>query len=386
MPRSEPLPVRTVRPPPHSHLLTAFAFAASVASARGHTLLMSNGEVVVGEQGVMVELEVAAEDFVHWYGLAPDGENRFPIPSLCDAADRHAATLDRVLVVRDSAGTRVKHEPFHMRWDCPTAGRLELADLRKLRITYAARYACPDHAHFLTFQLLLDASDASVFWQLALTIRGAAGAGGVVRLTSRGNAETVTLSWQDGRATVLTDDTPQTAGSCVPCADHGVGRLHEVCADIDVSEASVEVLLMLPLPLAETWMMLPTHDGEFLDPSEQRACGEALRALMRGALSVESDGRSVVPELVEFRFVPLERTPAESAAGDTPVSLWTGRVLAHLRFRSESSLSHAGLRWALFNSAVLSAQTILRGDGTCTEHEFTINQPTLYWHPRTVSK
>jgi len=140
---------------------------------------------------------------------------------------------------------------------------------------------------------------------------------------------------------------------------------------MDVSEASVEVLLMLPLPLVETWMMLPTHDGEFLDPSEQRACGEALRALMRGALSVESDGRSDVPELVEFRFVPLERTRAESAAGDAPVSLWTGQVLAHLRFRSESSLSHASLRWALFNSAVLSAQTILRGDGTCTEHEFT---------------
>ena len=161
MPRSEPLPARTVRPPLYSHLLTALAFAASVASARGHTLL-----------------------------------------------------------------------------------------------------------------------------------------------TSRGNAETVALSWQDGRATVLTDDTPQTAGSCVPCTDRGVGRLHEVCADMDISEASVEVLVMLPLPLVETWMMLPTRDGEFLDPSEQRACGEALPALMRGALSVESDGRSVVPELVEFRFVP----------------------------------------------------------------------------------
>ena len=53
-----------------------------------------------------------------------------------------------------------------------------------------------------------------------------ASARGHTLLTSRGNAETVALSWQDERATILTDDTPQTAGSCAPCADRGVGRLH----------------------------------------------------------------------------------------------------------------------------------------------------------------
>jgi hypothetical protein len=74
MPRSEPLPARTVRPPPHSHLLPALAFAPSVASARGHTLLTSSGEVVV-------------RSMVH-RALNPDKSIRAVLTDLAVADDR----------------------------------------------------------------------------------------------------------------------------------------------------------------------------------------------------------------------------------------------------------------------------------------------------------
>jgi hypothetical protein len=349
----------------------AIGLVFTAATARGHTLLMTRGEAVIHTDHIAIELQLAAEDLLHWQSISLQADGAIPLVSLREAAERHATTLHDVFVIRDALGNRLVCKPYDTELPWRGEGGIDLHELRKLQATYNSTCAYAAAPRFLTFHLMMRGADIGIHWQVVLAVRGDGESHPqAIRLTSRGNVETIQIAWAGEGAEVFPQhvDGPE----CEACDRRGTAWLKELCADIVIQNDDVYVQLSIPLPLLNTWISLPSRDGEFLNRAEQDSVMEAASALVAGAFTVELDGRPLPAEVVQLRLVPL--------TGSAPrLSLWTGRLAADLRFRSKSTLKQPGMRWKLFNNAVVTGKAAIRNDRSCLEHEFTTYQPLFEW-------
>lgn len=377
MPRTEsPINHSLVR---RAHVLPHLACLMVVLTsnlALGHTLLLSQGEVVIDERAASIELEVSAEDFVHWYGIGPVAGGDFSVRSLRGAAERHALALHQIFTFRDAAGRRLSSEPFNDHLDWPSDGMITTEALRALRAKYTTRFSYPSTPRFLTFQILMDGTSPGVLWQTILSVHGSLqDRGRTLRLTSRGNAETIELRWNDGMPSVLATPAPES----LACAGEGVAGLKEVCADIDVGMESVEVRISIPLVLLQTWLTLDGNDDELLDPDEQKSARNVIEPLLGQALIVESEGCNSPGQISDIAFLAIDGNRFNLLSERTSVSLITGRVTVRLHFETITTLQQAEFHWNLFNNAVLSAGSIIKTNGVTSRHEFSTYQPSYHW-------
>ena len=358
-------------------LLGRWVFAAPLVGAAaqpvlGHTLLVAHGDVMIESCSATVELEISAEDLEHWYRMERGSDGGVSVPSLRSILERHGRTLHQILVIRDADGRPLPSEPFDFQLDESDDEVIGAESWRALRVKYATRITYPSFPRFLTFQLWMAGEFPSVYWQTYFNVHGIVEAPGcVLRLTSRGNAETVEISWEGGQARILPQSSPGSVTNRL-----GLSGLRGISAEIDIGDLDFEIRVEIPLAMLSTWLTLPGHD-EFLDMDEQRSVRLALENLLRPALSIESGGRELEAKVGGVLFRSLEGREAESPVHR--VSLVTGRVTGIIRFRAEKSLEKAQLRWNLFNHAVLSVDGVIQGDGRTIRHTFSTYEPAYQW-------
>ncbi len=359
-------------------VLASFIVTLTSQVALGHTLLVTQGEVVVEECRASVELDVAFEDLVHWYGVGPDSNGFIPTRALADIVERHALALHRIFMIRDSAGIPLPSEPFGVHFEPPADTLITLGTLRSLRAKYTTTFSYPRAPRFLTFQLLMGNDCPSVFWQTLLSVHGGQDEGGrVLRLTSRGNAETVELLWRDERASLAPSATQGDS-----CSGEGAASLKQICADIHVGTETIEAQITIPLTLLQTWLVQADHDEGSLTPDEQKSATSEIRSLLADALSVESQGRKYSGDILGITFLPLEARNRDSPVENQRVSLLTGRVKALIRFGPFATLEQTDFQWNLFNNAVLSVSATFDGSDPVVRHEFSTYQPKYHWQRR----
>jgi len=356
--------------------LMAGSVMALVRPAMAHSLLVSRGEAVMHTDRIAVEIEIAAEDLLHSHAVAMDEQGRFRLGALAAAARAHTVTLDRTLVIRNTEGNRLQGGPFDAQVDWSSGGAVELRDLRRQYVKYTSTYVLPSSSGFVFFQLLPVDRSMIVPWQLVLNVRGESQMGQIVRLTSRGNVESVELSWEDGQPSVLPAPHRAEAGSCTPCESRGAARFKQVCADIEIGDTDSSAWLFIPLPLLSTWITVGAEGDEFLDFAEQAAARESVRPLMRSAIEAHTQVGPLTAEVRDVRFV------SGAEAMTDRISVWTGGVRAHVHFQRAGGVETVALRWGFFNGAVLSATANIHADGRCTEHEFSTYRPEFVIAPR----
>jgi len=341
--------------------------------AFGHTLLLTPGEVVVEECGASVELEISLEDFIHWYGVGPDSDGFMFTQSVDAILERHSLALHRIFMIRDAGGSPLSSEPFHFHFDWPAENRITFGDLRSLRAKYRTRFSYPCGPRFLTFQLSMADENPGLFWQAVLRIHGTAEEDGrVLRLTSRGNTETIELVWNEKRAVLV-----RGSEGALACSGDGVAGLKQICADINIGKESVEVRISIPLALIQTWLSADRNNDEIVDQQEQKSVGNEMESLLARALFLEADGRKHSSQITGVAYLSLDAKDVTGASNQ--VSLHTGRVIARLRFGPFAALDQADFQWNLFNNAVLSVVANVVSDRAAVSHELSTFQPRFRW-------
>lgn len=250
-------------------------------------------------------------------------------------------------------------------------------DMRSLRATYSTKFSYPAAPHFLTFQLSMDGDCPSVFWQAIFSVH-VHGQERVrmIRLTSRGNTETVELRGNDGDVSIVPGDA--ALGSLPTCGGEGAAGVITPCAYIDFGMKSIEVRITMPLALLQTWIALAAGD-ELLGPERQKSARTAIERLLIPALSVESDGRKYVAQVKSVAFLSIDENEIDPRAEDKACSLLTGRLVTRLHIETSNVLEQADLQWNLFNGAVFSATAVISGNGPTVLHEFSTYQPNYHW-------
>jgi hypothetical protein len=360
-------------------LLVSFALGTP---ALAHSLFVSRGEIVVHADHVDVHLELAVEDLLHWYDLRPEADGKISKAAVMEAADEHAFVLERALIVRDNAGNRLNGECQLARTHWPADSSFDSLALGRAKYTW--KFPLPGATSLLLLQLSPHALPIEIPWQVVLTAHGASQTTGtVLPLTTRGNVEVLELSWDKGEPKVIAAQTTLEHGRCTGCDQRGAARFKELCADIEIGDDGMEVSVSVPLSLLMTWVNVSVDGEAFVSPQEQALVIASARDLVTHSIDVETNDGVLTAQALDIEMVSIAPRTTDLPGGIERLSLWSGRVLARLRFRNPSRLDFARLRWNLFNGGLLSARAVIRADGDCIEHDFSTYRPTLNWQRRT---
>lgn len=352
------------------------AFVAAIAGHRdalAHTLLVSRGTATVHADHVTVEIEVDAEDILH----SPDAPTDDPPDGWRATFEKwvveRAAVLSETIILRDGQGRRLPADPY-VPHTPPGLAALEPDQhgLRALRIHYRADYRPIAPLRHLSFQAGPGRAASIGLWQLVCAVRGAGQSDArIVRLTSRGNVETVRIDRTDDGRVVVSGDG-RDARDCFEWLGDGL------CAEIRAAEDGVHARVEVPLPLLSTWVALPTSDGEYLTVAEQRRVVEALPESWTSPISVRVDDAELLAQPPRFRWVPsdfdllVEGEPAE-------VSIWNGRFQVEVFFPFRVPPKDLEMQWNLFNNAVPTVRAFLLDESTSAEHTFSTYAPGFHW-------
>lgn len=357
------------------------ACMAFAEPAFAHSFFVSRGEVVVHADHVGVMLELAIEDLLHWYDLRPDADGKLDRGAVMEAANAHAFVLERTLIVRDHAGNRLNGECQPVKAEWPANSPLDSSALE--RVKYTCKFLLPGVTPFLLFQLRSETLPIDIPWQVVLSGRGASqSAGDSLRLTTRGNVEVLELSWDNGEPKVMTAQTALEHRRCAGCDQRGPAQFKEICADIEIGDDVMDVSLSVPLALLATWVNVPVDGEAFVGPQEQALVIASARDLVTYAVNVEAIDGVLEPRIIDILMVPIATSTSNQLQSVGRLSLWSGRVLARLRFQNPNRLDSAKLRWKLFNGGVLNAHAVIRADEDSIEHDFSTYQPILNWQRR----
>jgi hypothetical protein len=351
-------------------------------AARAHTFSLIRGTAVVHPDRVVVELRTVADDLDHLYPMQPDDQGRIATTLLRNTVAAHKAYLLASLVIRGAAGERLPGRVVSTQCNAPSRDSLDFHELADIMITHRFEYVTQRRPRYLTFQFL-ERPDAGLRAQVVLAVEAAGERPRrTLRLTNGGNVETLEFAWDHGE----TGSGSASPAHPRPCAqargDHG--RLNALQAIVRVEPDGVQIDVVVPLPILETWIAVPRADRDFLEVAEQAAVRNRLREFLRGRNEVRIDGDPVSPVIAELRFLDLDAGTIDEGGSPRRLSAWTARVGVRLRYEAHSAPQQVEVLWGLFNNAVLSADAVVVVDGGCFEHRFSTYDRRFVWdgsHP-----
>lgn len=367
MPRRKPLNASLRRRPLSNRLrfdLTMFGALLTwcwTLQTDAHGILVSRGAIEFSAERMAISLEVDAEDFLHLYGLGPDRNGQFDRRDLADSAHRYSEVLEAILAVYNADGTRLPAQAAPPAIDWPRNGSIEFDELRRLRVRYALAYPLPPETRFLTFQIVPLGDGFTLPLQFVLNAAPTAGNSPCsLRLTSGGNSETVAL-----------DDSDNTGFAT---AVRRINHLKEISAEVRLDEHHLQVKVVVPVPLLETFLPIPRQFPGILSPSELHAAMPEIIRLFSNALTVQVEDRIVPVEIVKCGWLSLDSAELRQ---DRPINALTGRLSVALRAHVPPAVAPPKLRWSLFNPVVLSVAVTIHSANPTEEHALTTYAPEI---------
>ncbi len=351
-----------------SRLATVLLVLALAPDVIGHQVSVMRGTAVLRSDRISISVTISAEDFLHW--APPAAGERWDSPEWLERARRERGEqLAQSLILRDQDGERLIGRLVHSSLSETISQPPEELDLRRINAVYTVEYTWAAAPRFIVFQNAAPEPSVSLASQILLEVRADVGSWErLLRLTNRGNLEVIEICWNGQRPAAC--PTSQSPPGC------DAGAIDEVSARIEAAEDEIIVEVSVPLPLLETWVIVPRADGDRLSPREQGEACALLRPLFESGVSVQAGEQAIGSTSTALRFVGIGAEPTESKSHFRPLGALTARLHATLRF-PRTDPGPCRVTWALFNSAVLTTDAVVTTRHQTFEHRFSTYDPTL---------
>lgn len=360
--------------------------------AHAHGLLLSWGTVVVHPDRVQTRIEVCAEDFVHYYQLRL-AQDEFAVSAIKEAVAQHGHHLLDQFIIRDLSGRRLHGTIVDVKWNVPLSDKIGYAQLRNIAITYTLDHPTGCLPRFLTFQQHFGGANTSMPVQLAVSVTSAGNpVERFIRLTSRGNVETLQFAWPDSDSkppVSVTNDLNTPSGHVIP--DMGRNRFKSVYAFIYMDEVDVRCDIYMPLVLLETWLPVKRANVDFLDIQEMTAAKEQIHAFFMRRIPSRVNGKTALPTVAhvsyispdasiissDASFISPDASLIDKAEPAQRLGAWSARVCVRLKYLPHAPVTQMELEWNLFNSIVLNAHVVTVFNDVRTKHLVTTYAPKI---------
>lgn len=352
-------------------VLTAMVVQPS-SSARGHSMSITRGTVVVQGEHLTISLTVPYGDLHHLGAREPDAQGAFDAGEVERAIGAVGPTMLARIAVRDARGQRMIGR---CRTDGPALADLVPADheaFQRSQVTVTLDYPIPEGTEYLSLQQVPGAADRGVASAFVLSVRHGAAPTETIRLTQGGNVEVISLVPRAPSA--HRDDSVERIKSFLQ-----TDALRSVRCVARVHDRGLRVTVHVPLQIMQTWVPVHREREDFLEVGEQTAYRSALSTLIVASEALLADGPRGTGRRIGVEFLDIGESERDHDQPERRLSAWTTRVQITTEFANPRAPRSFDLRWTLFNSVVLTAHVLVVSDDQAREYELSTYSPELSW-------
>lgn len=284
--------------------------------------------------------------------------------------NKHGESLLARLSIRDAQGDRL--------WD-RRASTTRAGAAAKENIL---RYPLAPDTRFVSFQLVPPhGAGAAHGANVVLTVRVNGEDRDAIRLASSGNVEVVRI------APAAESQMPTGAtGGTDPCESRRWEWLawrsgdRSVRSIVAVEDWGVQIELLVPIPVIETWVPIGRANRDFIEPKEWKRAIAKMEAFVADRFDVRVNGSNPLAPTVRATFLDLADPQTATDREPDRLSAWTTGLRYSLQFRSAQRPDRVEVDWKLFNAIVLTANALMVTPGACNEFDFSTYSPHWTWH------
>jgi len=148
---------------------------------------------------------------------------------------------------------------------------------------------------------------------------------------------------------------------------------------VAVEDWGVEIELLIPTPVIETWIPIGRANRDFIEANERRRAISMAEAFIADRFDVRVNGSNRLATAVKAHFLD-PASPQDAMDGELHrLSAWTTGLLLSLQFRSAQRPEHVEVHWKLFNAIVLTANALMVTPVGCHQVDFSTYNPRWSW-------
>lgn len=329
-----------------------------------HRISMSWIVADISSDKAIVDVEIMPEDFIYYYGMAPDSSGYVTEAIFDRNTALHSQRIRDGLILLNGKGLpvmgRVKRVRKNLRGIKSSKG-LDFLKLIETPLTYQLEYlfeAAPSSVTFSQMFAPLQMGMPSVS-ELSVAQSGFL-PGPPITLSNDGSVHVVFFDWQRRRLPLESlEEERARFDEERRQRQLGIIKYNDIYAFFYVEEYRVRMELIMPLLLLETFIDLKREHPLFLSIEEQTKLQPDLRELIDNRVGIQLNGQSVKGRFLRADFYGLDFTDFASIPDKREQPLVTARAGVMVEFVSDEQVKKGSVKWDLFNPSVYTTGALV---------------------------
>ncbi|MCH9726695.1 MAG: hypothetical protein K0U86_17470 [Planctomycetes bacterium] len=329
------------------------------ASSEAHPISVSQENVYVTRDKVVISMQIYVEDLYFFQKLEPDEENIISAAKIKKAIEKHKQFLLDRLLVRDINGEKLKGKVVSVDDSSIKPQGVAMTDLMQFSLIFQIEYALATPPEFLTFSQQLVDSNAGFPALVQFNLKQEGSETPYAVSMKPREPQTIRFNW----------DHPPLAPDASE-ADWqkwlkerreetlGITSYGTIYSFLYIEDFEVRHEILIPLATLESFFTLERKDPDFLSVEEQTASRETIEQFFVKSNPVEIDGISVKPVISRLDFYGLDFTDFARPAEKKKVSIANARVGIILTYSTKGTPDKVKVTWDMFNRSVWSVESV----------------------------
>ncbi|WP_339730637.1 hypothetical protein [uncultured Gimesia sp.] len=343
-------------------LLSCLALLCSLAVpqiSEAHPISVSQENVYVTRDKVMISMQIYVEDLYFFQKLEPDKENIVSADKIKTAIEQHKQFLLDRLIVRDINGEKLKGKVVSVDDSSIKPQGVAMSDLMLFTLVFQIEYPLAKPPEFLTFSQQLVDSNAGFPAMVQFNLKQEGSETPYAVSMKPREPQTIRFSW----------DSPPLAPDASE-ADWqkwlkerreetlGITSYGTIYSFLYIEDFEVRHEILIPLATLESFFTLEHQDPDFLSVTEQEASREKIEQYFAKANPIEIDGITVKPVISRLDFYGLDFRDFAKSAEKKRVSTANARVGIILTYSTKGTPDEVKVTWDMFNRNVWSVESV----------------------------
>lgn len=339
--------------------ITLLAGIFSPGTAGAHPISVSQENVYVTRDKVVISMQIYVEDLYFFQKLEPDDENIVSEEKIKKAIEKHKQFLLDRLLVRDVNGERLKGKVVSVDDSSITSEGVAMSDLMLFTLVFQIEYPLSEPPEFLTFSQQLVDSNAGFPAMVHFNLKQEGSETPYAVAMKPREPQTIRFNWDNPPlAPDASEEDWQKWLKERREETLGITSYGTIYSFLYIEDFEVRHEILIPLATLESFFTLERKDEDFLSVAEQEASRKKIEDFFAKANPIEIDGIKVKPVISRLDFYGLDFKDFAKPAEKKRVSVANARVGIILTYSTKGTPDKVKVTWDMFNRSVWSVESV----------------------------
>lgn len=327
--------------------------------SEAHPISVSQENVYVTSEKVMVSMQIYVEDLYFFQKLEPDKENIISTEKIKKAIEKHKQFLLDRLHVRDINGEKLIGKVVSVDDSSIKPQGVAMSDLMLFTLVFQIEYKLTSPPEFLTFSQQLVDSNAGFPAMVQFNLKQEGSETPYAVSMKPREPQTIRFNWDHPP---LAPDASEEAWQKWLKERReetlGITSYGTIYSFLYIEDFEVRHEILIPLATLESFFSIDRKEADFLSVAEQEASRESIEQFFAKANPIEIDGIAVKPVISRLDFYGLDFKDFAKPAEKKRVSTANARVGIILSYSTKGTPDKVKVTWDMFNRSVWSVESV----------------------------